>query len=296
MRKRYAKTKVVCAAICLVSLTALGFAPSASATLTGEFTHFAQCPYNNPEVRRCVAATTTGGTVVLGSKKVPIVNPVLLQGGYGPVGEDEFAEGFFAAKNGITLAKVPQPVPGGLAGIVNCKEISNIILRASCELTFENGLTGLNSTLELAKPASAIRISENHLAEETGIALEMPIKIRLENPLLGSECYVGSSGEPIIWKLTTGTTADNKLKGKAGSLLLLEDGSVLKLDGAELVDNTWAAPGTSGCGGVFSFILDPIINAAAGLPAKAGTNAAILKNDIYESPAGAVNLNDVDNP
>jgi hypothetical protein len=295
MRKKQTRTRTARAAVALVALACLGLASSASATLTGEFTHFAQCPYTNPEVRRCVAATTTGGTVALGSKSVPIVNPVLVQGGYGPVGEDEFAEGFFAAKNGITLAKVPQPVPGGLAGLVNCKEIANFILRASCELTFENGLTGLNSTLELAKPASAIRISENHLAEEFDIALEMPIKIRLENPLLGSECYVGSSASPIIWKLTTGTTADKKLKGTAGSLSLLEGGSVLRLDNAKLVDNTWAAPGASGCGGVFSFILDPIINTAAGLPAAAGKNSAVLINTIYESPASAVNLNDEDN-
>ena len=300
MRTKQTRTRAACAAMLVIALAMLGLAGSASAKLTGEFKRFEQCPYNNPEVRRCLYSTTTGGTVVLGSKKVPIVNPVPLQGGYGPVGEDEFAEGFFAAKNGITLAKVPQPVPGGLAGIVNCKEISNIILRISCEVTFENGLTGLNSVLELAKPASAIRISENHLAEETGIALEMPIKIRLENPFLGSECYVGSSSAPILWKLTTGTTAppgpNKAIKGKAGELELLEEGSVLKLKQAELVDNSWAAPGTNGCGGVFSFILDPIINLAAGLPAKAGTNTAILKNEIYESPAGAVLNNDKTHP
>jgi hypothetical protein len=299
MRKKQTTTRAACAAMLVIALAMLGLASSASAKLTGEFTRFAQCPYTNPEVRRCLAATTTGGTVVLGSKKVPIVNPVLLQGGYGPVGEDEFAEGFFAAKNGITLAKVPQPVPGGLAGIVNCKAISNFILRASCELTFENGLTGLNSTLELAKPASAIRISENHLAEEFDIALEMPIKVHLENPFLGSECYVGSS-TPIIWKLTTGTTAppgpNKAIKGKAGELELLEEGSVLKLKGAELVDNSWAAPGVSGCGGIFSFILNPIINAASGLPSAAGKNTAVLVNTVYESPASAVLNNDVTHP
>jgi hypothetical protein len=284
----------------VIALAMLGLAGSASAKLTGEFKKFEQCPYKNTEVRRCLYATTVGGEVVLGSKKVPIVNPVPLQGGYGPVGEDEFAEGFFAAKNGITLAKVPQPVPGGLAGLVNCKEISNFLLRVSCEVTFENGLTGLNSTLELAKPASAIRISENHLAEETGIALEMPIKIHLENPFLGSECYVGSSTSPITWKLTTGTTAppgpNKAIKGKAGELELLEEGTVLFLKGAELDDNAWSAPGASGCGGLFSFILDPIVNSSAGLPAAAGKNTAILKNNIYESPRGAVNRNDEEHP
>ena len=59
-----------------------------------------------------------------------------------------------APTNGITLSKAPQPVPGGLAGLVNCKEISNFLLRISCEVTFENGVTGLDSTLELARPAT----------------------------------------------------------------------------------------------------------------------------------------------
>ena len=92
--------------------------------------------------------------MVLGSKKVPIVNTVTLQGGYGK--QVEGYAPFFAASNGITLSKTPQPVPGGLAGLVNCKEIKDFFLRISCEVTFENGLTGLNATLELARPATEI--------------------------------------------------------------------------------------------------------------------------------------------
>ena len=49
----------------------------------------------------------------------------------------------------------------------------------------------------------------------------------------------------------------------------------------KLIDNAWAARGASGCGEfLVELILDPIINAAAGLPAKAGTNTAILNNTI----------------
>jgi hypothetical protein len=300
MQNRSKRAGAVATAILAFALVLVAFAGSASAKLTGEFTKFEQCPYTNTEVRRCLYSTTTGGEIVLGSKKVPIVNPVVLQGGYGPVGEDEFATKFFAAKNGVTLSKAAQPVPGGLAGLVNCKEISNFLLRISCEVTFENGLTGVNSTLELAKPASSIRISENHLAEEFGIALEMPVKFHLENPFLGSECYVGSATNPVIWKLTTGTTSppepNKPIKGKAGELELFEEGSVLRLKDAKLVDNAWSAPGASGCGGLFSLILDPILNASSGLPAAAGHNTAILINTIYESPRFAVNLNNEENP
>ena len=295
------RTGRVLSALLLTALVALGLTASAQAKLTGNYAKFAQCPYENKaEVKKCIVSITTSGEVVLGSKKVPIVNPVTLQGGYGVIGEDEFSK-FYAAKNGITLSKTPQPVPGGLAGIVNCKEIKDFFLRASCELTFENGLTGLNATLELAKPASAIRISENNLAAEEGVALEMPVKTHLENPFLGSECYVGSSSSPLNWKLTTGTTAppapNKPISGSFGKAEFLEEGSILVLKGAKLVDNAWSAPGASGCGGfLVELILNPIINAAAGVPAAAGKNTAVLVNDINVASALAVRENNEANP
>jgi len=284
----------------LVALAALGFTASASAKLTGAYTQFAQCPYTNPEVKKCLYSPTEGGEVVLGSKKVPIVNPTYLQGGFGKADKITKFSAFFAAKNGITLAEASQPVPGGLAGLINCKEIKNFLLRISCEVTFENGLTGVNSTLQLAQPASSIQISEAHLAEEKGVALKMPVRVRLENPFLGSECYVGSATAPIWWELTTGFTTPPEptkpIRGKAGELELLEEGAVLRLDKAELVDNAWAAPSAQGCGGIFSFIIDPIINASSGLPAAAGKNTAILKNTINVASSAAVKLNDEENP
>jgi hypothetical protein len=287
-------------ALLLTALVALSFAGVAQAKLTGNYTKFAQCPYPNLEVKKCIYSTTTSGEVVLGSKKVPIVNPVVLQGGAGAIGEDEFAK-FYAATNGITLSKAAQPVPGGLAGIVNCKAIKDFILRTSCEWTFENGLTGLDSTLELAKPASDIRISENHLSGEVETALEMPVRAHLENPFLGSSCYVGSSSSPLLWKLTTGETnppaPNTKIKGSVGTLEFLEEGRILELKGAKLVDNAWSAPGATGCGGfLVELLLNPIINSASGLPAAAGKNTAILNNDIFVGSAAAVRKNNAENP
>ena len=287
------------AALLIAAIAVFGLAATAQAKLTGNYTRFAQCPYSNLEVKKCVYSVTKGGEVVLGSKKVPIVNPVVLQGGAGK--QVEGVAPFFAASNGITLSKAPQPVPGGLAGIVNCKEIKDFFLRISCEVTFENGLTGLNSTLELARPATEIRISENNLAAEEGVALKLPVRVHLENPFLGSECYVGSSSSPIIWNLTTGATAppppNTSISGKAGFIEFLEEGLIAYLKDAVLVDNAWSAPGATGCGGfLVELILNPIINSASGLPAAAGKNTAILKNEIYVAAAAAVRLNNAENP
>lgn len=292
-----ARTALV--AMLVVALAVLGLAGSASAKLTGNFKKFEQCPWTNATVIRCLLSPTESGEVIMGSKKVPIVNTQTLQGGVTEAGEDGFGK-LVAAKNGITLSKTSQPLPGGLAGLVNCNEITIGFIREACKAVFENGVTGVNTTLELAKSASDVRVSESHLAEEEGIALEMPVKIHLENPFLGSSCYVGSSTSPMIWKLTAGFTAppgpNKPIRGSAGELNVLEEGSILRLDKAVLVDNAWAAPSASGCGGIFSFAINPILNLASGLPAKAGTNTAILKNTINVASSFAVKTNDEENP
>ncbi|HWA53396.1 MAG TPA: hypothetical protein VG816_04410 [Solirubrobacterales bacterium] len=291
----------MCSALVIAALAALGLAASAQAKLVGEFTKFAQCPYTNAKAIKCIYSVTEKGEVILGSKKVPIEKPVTLQGAYAePVEEKEEAEfyPFLAATNGITLSKAPQNVPGGLLGII--PEASQpALVKALIKFFFENSLTGVNSTLELAKPASEIRVSENNLAGEIGTALQMPVKVHLENPFLGKNCFVGSSSSPITWKLTTGTTnppAPNKpITGSGGEGELLEKARILKLNNNKLVDNAWSAPKAAGCGGIISFLVDPIINSQLGTTT-AGHNSAELKGTLYEASAFTVNKVNNENP
>ena len=206
MRMNLNSVRAISAAVAVVALGALAFVPSASAH-TGEYARFNYCPSTNPSVFKCLYSETIGGKVVLGKKTVPIVNKVILQGGYAREDEATGNSAFVAATNGVTLSKTPQPVPGGLTGLVNCKEISNFFERVACEAAFENGVTGVNATLELARPASEIVVNQEALAGELGVALKLPVKVHLENPFLGSECYIGSSSSPLIWNLTTGVTS-----------------------------------------------------------------------------------------
>jgi hypothetical protein len=290
------RRRALATALLAVALAALGLAGSAQAKLTGTFTKFEQCPYKNLEVKKCILSTTKSGEVVLGNKKVPIEKPVILQGGYGK--QVEGIAPFFAATNGITLSKAPQNVPGGLLGIVP-EASSPALVKALIKFFLENSLTGVNSTLELAKPATEIRVSENNLAAEEGVALKMPVKVHLENPFLGKNCFVGSSTSPITWNLTTGTTAppapNKAITGKAGFIEFLEEGSIAFDKEATLVDNAWSAPTASGCGGILSFLVTPIINAQLGTTT-AGHNTAILNNEIYIGAAAAVRENNELNP
>jgi hypothetical protein len=276
--------------VCIGALASL-LAATASAH-EGEWAKFNFCPSTNTEVKKCLYSVTEGGEVVLGKKKVPIVNPVTLQGGVGKVNPETLTAPFVEATNGITLSKTPQPVPGGLLGIVP-PENSPFLVKQLSKFFFENKLTGVNSTLELAKPASEIRFSESDLLFQEGVALKLPVRVHLENPFLGSSCYVGSSSSPLIWNLTTGTTAppspNSPISGSVGEGELLEGGQLLRLSHSKLVDNAWSAPTASGCGGILSFLVDPIINSQLGLASGSGHNTAIQLTTSYSATTKAVN-------
>lgn len=281
-----------CAAALAAAFSVLAFAASAAAH-SGEYARFDFCPSTNPEVQKCINSLTEGGEVVLGKKTVPIVNPVTVQGGFSKPVKTTHISKFFGATNGETLSKTPQPVPGGLLGIVPPEE-SPPLVREVEKFFFENGLTGVNSTLELAEPASEIEISEANLVGEKGLALKLPVKVHLENPFLGSNCYVGSTGSPVIWNLTTGETSppapNGPIHGFGGEIEFLEEGGIVELKNALLVDNAWAAPEATGCGGpLLELLVDPVIDSQVGLPAAAGENTARLEATSFVALAETVN-------
>ena len=154
------------------------------------------------------------------------------------------------------------------------------------------GITGVTATTELAAPAGDIGLSTENLIEETGTALSLPVKIKLGNAFLGSECYVGSNSAPIVINFTTGTTSPPKpnepIKGSRGSITFNEAFTLITISGGRLVNNSFAAPEAKGCGGLFSFLIDPAVDAELGLPAAAGHNTAILQGKLSTGLAEAV--------
>jgi hypothetical protein len=276
--------RTVVAVVVVTAVTAsISMAASAMAVPKGAYSVFADCPVTTAQ--GCIYATTESGEFIVGNETVPIVKPQVLQGGFN---ENEAGEqSFVAARDGNTLTKTPQKVPGGLAGLVKCNEISNFVERIACEVVFENGVTGVNAIVELAAPASTIGLNESNLLTETGTALSLPVKVHLENPFLGSACYIGSNASPIIINLTTGTTSppppNKPIKGSKGKIETEEEGGILVIRNNSLVNNSFAAPRTNGCGGIFSFLIGPIINAKLGLPSAAGHNTAILNGTIKQA-------------
>jgi hypothetical protein len=273
----------------------LGFSSSALATEhhpTGKFAPFKDCPLGNAAVEQCVYAETTSGEFTVGKKTVAINKPIILQGG--TIENEEGELTFVGAENGETLSKTSLVVPGGLLGI-KAPESWPTWLQEIFNNFINEGFTGVKETTELAKPASSIKLNQENLLFQKGTALELPVKVKLENVFLGSGCYVGSEANPVVLKLTTGATAppekgtpNKPIKGFPGELKIEEKGELVRLVGGSLVDNTFSAPEATGCGGLVSFLVDPLVDSILGVPAESGYNTAILNGNLEKAYAPAV--------
>jgi hypothetical protein len=260
-----------CALALIVSAVAvLGIASTASAGIQGEFAQFADCPKENPLVTLCIVSTTTSGEFKIGSKTVPITSTVVLQGGL-----TENSPVLVPAADGNTLSKTPLQVPGGLL------------------IELLPPLTSVFATAELAGPVE-LNIPNTNKGE--GIAAVLPVKVKLDNPLLGASCRIGSNAEPVTLQLTTGTTnpppPNTPISGSHGEPTVTAHGQLITIHNDSLVDNAFAAPGVNGCVEPLSLVTDVGVDLASGLPAAAGKNTAILSGNTAAASVTAINAED----
>jgi hypothetical protein len=111
------------------------------------------------------------------------------------------------------------------------------------------------------------------------VAIELPARVRLENPFLGSQCYIGSSSHPIMLNLTSAVTnpplPNRPISGEVGQLEFRDEFTFIGVKEDRLVDNSFSTPGATGCGGSYAPVIDPVIDAKLGLPSAAGRNTLI---------------------
>lgn len=274
--KRLAVTRVrTLITTSLLTLAAIAVAATAPALAANPFEKFKQCPTKFPGVEYCMYGVTTSGETAIGKTKVPIEKQIIQQAGLISAGQGGVYF-LLPALNGESLSKAEQNVPGGLLDLVNCKEIKGEgifekIERASCEAIFENKLTGVTATTELvANEHNPAILNTNALFREEGAAVTLPVRVHLKNPLLGENCYVGSETSPINLHLSTAPP-----KGKVGEAEEEGEGAIIVLKDISLADTTFSVPTAEGCGGFFSFLIDPLVNSKLGLPSTTG-NVAVL--------------------
>lgn len=279
--------------VAAMSLAMLGFAaPAMALKPTGEWVNFGDCPLSNPSVALCLYAKTESGEFKIGKTAVPLTKPTTLQGGLEIV-EEGNKEVFVEAADGNTLSKTPQTVPGGLLKILAPEFLPEPLKKIFNEF-INKGPTGVNATTELV---GEVQISLANIEEKNGIGLVLPVRVRLENEILGPTCYIGSKAHPVDVEFTTGTTSpplpNEPITGSPGEPSERGSGTILVLSNNKLVNNSFAAPEAEGCGsqilfGLFTGIIDKAVDSQLELPSAAGNNTAILEGKQELAVAEAV--------
>jgi hypothetical protein len=252
----------------------------------GIYKPFINCPLNNPVMHEvmpitdnggglaaCTAGNVTSGSITIGNITTSVVERVNVQFGFFIPPQDV---NFFPAPAVPPLAgppailsTKPDPIPEPLTQALGCPS-SDATVEKICQQAQTLG-GKYNMVSALAQEAGPI--TNFNLLSWT-----QPVKFKLVNPLLGSNCYVGSDETPVVLNPSLSL-------GPGGQILFENDPAptvhpdtfVLALTGAVASDSTFSAPGVTGCGpgGVANVAVDEALDASSGLPAASGNSLTL---------------------
>ncbi|THA79510.1 hypothetical protein E6R60_03110 [Streptomyces sp. A0642] len=254
-------------------------ATTAATQLNGSWAPFSRCPVDNPamlatdgedEIALCVTSTSPNGTIKLGNTTAT-TGATNLQ--FGVIQHP--AEGTYTVvpPAGGSIISGATTIPGGLLGLA-CP--SNIpIVSGICRQITDASLNKVTATVESAGTPTDFDLVAGL---SSGPIVSLPVRIHLENPFLGSNCYLGSASNPIV--LHPGNLSAPTL----GVTLFDPDGATnpdgsllqISLTGAAQGDSTFSVPKSSGCG--LGGILNGVLDLKTGLPAASGKNNLVLNN------------------
>jgi hypothetical protein len=281
------RSRLLAVATTAAACAAIGASAASAAGPTGIYSDFGACPLaTHPELASCLYSTSTGGSFKLGNATVPINKTIVLQGG---VNQDPVtgATSFVDATGGNSLPPVALDVPGGLSGLISSSQLSGAAL-----FLYQHTIATANDISATAEQVGPIGFDFDNYFNGSGVAIKLPIRVHLQNPFLGSSCYVGSAAHPITLNLTSGTTSppapNTPISGSPGTFYFQDNGNLVIAQGNKLVDNAFSVPGASGCGGIFSLLIDPLVNLKEGFPSAAGKNSATLTGSTKLAVADAV--------
>lgn len=287
-RTRIAATTVTVLGTALGSLAAMGTATAATAQLNGEWAPFTRCPVSAPamlaadglaQTPQCVVSTSAGGSIKLGNTTVTTGRTDLQMG---VVQNSDGTSTVVAPSAGAIIAD-SATVPGGLLGLMCPSNVPAIT--AICEQITNSSLNKITATVESVGAPTDFNQTAGIVTGEPIVAI--PVRIHLQNPFLGSNCYIGTKSSPIVLRPKNLNYPEFGMTFFKGDGTLADDGDMsrINLTGATQNDSTFAVPGASGCGlGLFGLI-DAAVNLKTGLPSAAGKNSITL-NDTQTSLAG----------
>ncbi|WP_433409527.1 hypothetical protein ACQPZU_05000 [Saccharomonospora azurea] len=244
--------------------------------LAGHWAPFDRCPVDDPAMLAadgvesaalCLASSSESGTMTIGEKVVPTAGTDLQLGLLG-----DGVNYTSVAPEGAGIQAEPVTVPGGLLNLMCPSEIP--VLTALCEKAADSRLNRVVATVEPAGTPTDFSLTAGLGVGQPIVTL--PVKIRLDNLLLGGNCYIGSDSDPILLQprnltqpaLTLTRYAPDGTAEPTGAM------SNVALAGADQGDDTFAVPEADGCG-LFG-ALDWAVNAQLGLPSPEGANSLVL--------------------
>ncbi|MFE9560225.1 hypothetical protein ACFYM0_03875 [Streptomyces sp. NPDC006487] len=263
------------------AFASLGTATAATPALNGAWGPFTRCPVDSSamlgadgleKTPQCVVSYSTSGSIKLGNTTVVTANSNLQMG---VVQNSDGTSSVVAPASGAIIAD-SATVPGGLLGLMCPSNIPGIT--AICKQLTDGKLNKITATLEsVGTPTNFDQIA-GVVTDQT--IVNIPVRIHLENPFLGSNCYIGTKDNPIVLKPKNLTYPEFGVERFNGDGSPNEEGDMSRLNllGSTQYDTTFAVPGASGCGlGLFGLI-DAAVNLKTGLPSAAGKNSLTLNN------------------
>lgn len=212
------------------------------------FDGWGKCPVAGDDIGTCVTVVVRGGEMQIGGLKVPV-----------PDGGLKIAGGVTYVEDGNDWKDVFIPEPGTNFGVT------------STPITVPGGALGIDTPLNLTQIQSTVEAVGMPSVDVLDAAVSMPVRLKLENPLLGDKCYLGSESNPITLNLkTTGNPPSEPIGGGT-------PGAVFRA--VPHTDTTFAVPAATGCGPLGS--LNWAVNLRASTPSASGHNSLATTSDVY---------------
>ncbi|MGV9290156.1 hypothetical protein [Streptomyces sp. NPDC003719] len=265
----------------LGAFASMGTATAATAVPNGEWAPFTRCPVDAPAMLaadgltrtpQCVVSTSASGSIKLGNTTVTTGRTNLQIG----VVQNSDGSSSVVAPAGGALVADSATVPGGLLGLMCPSSIPGIT--AICEQLNNSSLNKITATVESVGAPYDFDQTAGILTDLPIVAI--PVRIHLENPFLGSKCYIGTAANPIVLRPRNLEFPEFGMSFFQGDGTVADDGEMsrINLTGATQNDSTFAVPGASGCGLGLLGLIDAAVNAKTGLPSAAGKNSVTLGN------------------
>lgn len=281
---RVLRAAVSCALAAVVVAVPLGTAPanadaSPSGQLNGHWGPFTRCPVDDPvmlaadgqsDIASCVSSYSPGGRIKLGNTTATTGANDLQ---FGVV--QHTATGTFTVvpPPGGAVVGAPAEIPGGLLGLMCPSSIP--VITGICKALTENGLNRVTATVESAGTPTEFSLTSGLTTGKPIVRL--PVRIRLQNPFLGSQCFIGSSENPVVLRPRNDTSpaiAIQRFDGNGTPNPTV--GAMLRfaLTGNSQGDSVFSVPRANGCG--FAGFLNGAIDLKTGLPSHSGNNGLVL--------------------